>query len=177
MSDPLHRVRLDKWLWAARFFRTRSLATAAAEAGRVHVGGERAKPAKALKIGDRLDVRIGPWRWSVDVVALAERRGPASVARTLYVERPESIAERLALAAQQRASRPSNPLHRGRPTKKQRRDFDRTGVAADAVDAADAASGHTDDDLDAGDPDRWQDPEAWDFPDDASDAAPVSPDA
>jgi ribosome-associated heat shock protein Hsp15 len=172
MSEALTKVRLDKWLWAARFFRTRSLATAAAEAGRIQIAGERAKPAKLLKAGDRLEVRIGPYRWDVTVTALADRRGSAAVARTLYTESETSLAERLVRIAEIRASRPGSPLWRGRPTKKLRRDFDRAtdGHAArvgdgsfsdtDAVgaDAADFdASRDADFDLGDADPESFDD--------------------
>ncbi|MBI1396332.1 MAG: RNA-binding protein [Betaproteobacteria bacterium] len=119
------RVRIDKWLWAARFFKTRSLASTAVEGGKVQVGGERVKPARALKVGDQLSVRIGPYQWSITVCALSDRRGPAPEARKLYVESEESRVARETLAARIRAERPANPLHRGRPTKKARRELDR----------------------------------------------------
>lgn len=168
MSAVPDKVRLDKWLWCARFFRTRSLATTAVEAGRVQVNDERAKPAKAIRVGDRLDVRIGAYRWRVVVHGVAERRGPAAVARTLYAETEASLAERLERVAQIRAARPSNPLHRGRPTKKLRRDFDRGESALDRVlpEFASEAEAEIADQAD----DRWLDPEAWDDPDEVGDA-------
>ncbi|NBS48917.1 MAG: RNA-binding S4 domain-containing protein, partial [Betaproteobacteria bacterium] len=87
------RVRIDKWLWAARFFKTRSLAAEAVEGGKAQWQGNRVKPAHAVKVGDRLQVRIGAMHWEIDVLALSERRGSASIAQTLYRETPESLAE------------------------------------------------------------------------------------
>lgn len=112
------RVRLDKWLWAARFFKTRGLATQAVEGGRVRVNDARVKPAKELRPGDRLRVHIGEYEWELTVLALAERRGPAEVARTLYQESEDSQRRRAEQAAQRRlAASPAAEL-RGRPTKK-----------------------------------------------------------
>src|SRR3954465_10136602 len=88
-------MRLDKWLWAARFFKTRSLAQQALAAGRVQLNGERTKPAHEVKMGDRVVVRVNEWRWEVTVRALSERRGPAAEARKLYDETEASRAERL----------------------------------------------------------------------------------
>ena len=92
------RVRLDKWLWAARFFKTRSLATEAVSGGKVHVNDARVKPARAVQIGDTLDIRRGPYTATVVVKALSERRGPASQAVTLYEETQDSIDKREQLA-------------------------------------------------------------------------------
>jgi ribosome-associated heat shock protein Hsp15 len=92
-------VRLDKWLWAARFFKTRGLATDAVLGGHVQLNGARVKPAKGVHTGDRLDIRIGTVTWAVEVVGLSEKRGPATVARTLYAETAESEAARAAHAA------------------------------------------------------------------------------
>ncbi len=125
MSEPADRVRVDKWLWAARFFKTRSLASDAVEGGKVHVGGERVKPAKAVKVGDALTIRVGAFQWQVKVLALSDRRGPATEAQKLYVESPESLVARQRLGDELRANRPANPLHKGRPTKKARREMDR----------------------------------------------------
>src|SRR3954451_891491 len=88
-------MRLDKWLWAARFFKTRSLAQQALAAGRVQLNGERTKPAREVKTGDRVVVRVNEWRWEVTVRALSERRGPAAEARKLYDATEASRAERL----------------------------------------------------------------------------------
>jgi ribosome-associated heat shock protein Hsp15 len=125
LSAPPDRLRVDKWLWAARFFKTRSLAADAVDGGKVQVNGERAKPAKALKPGDALVIRIGPYAWTVTVLALSDRRGPAPEAQKLYAEGEESRLARETVAAQVRAARPANPLQKGRPTKKARRDIDR----------------------------------------------------
>ncbi|MGH7710970.1 MAG: RNA-binding S4 domain-containing protein [Gemmatimonadaceae bacterium] len=119
-------VRLDVWLWAARFYKTRSLASHAIELGRVLVGGERAKRARLLRVGDELVVRHPPFERVVLVRELSDTRGPASVAATLYDETAESRAAREKLAAQLRAMGPSAVRDSaGRPTKKERRDFDR----------------------------------------------------
>jgi len=116
-------VRLDKWLWAARFFKTRSLAVQAIEAGHVAVNGDRAKPAKEVRPGDRLVVRRPPFEHVVVVKACAERRGPASEAAKLYEESEESRARRTVLAAEMKAL--PQPRFRGRPTKKTRRDYEK----------------------------------------------------
>jgi ribosome-associated heat shock protein Hsp15 len=125
LSEAPDRLRVDKWLWAARFFKTRSLAADAVDGGKVHVNGERVKPAKTLKAGDALAIRIGPYAWNVVVLGLSDRRGPAPEAQKLYSEGEESRLARETVAAQVRAARPTNPLHKGRPTKKARRDIDR----------------------------------------------------
>jgi ribosome-associated heat shock protein Hsp15 len=120
------RVRIDKWLWAARFFKTRSLAADAVVAGKVLVDGERAKPAKLIQIGDELRVRLGPYEHVLHVRALSERRGPATVAATLYGETAESVATRARLAEQHRLA-PAAFVYeeKGRPTKRDRRELDR----------------------------------------------------
>ena len=119
------RVRIDKWLWAARFFKTRSLAAQAVEAGRVRLNDVRVKPAREVKVGDALAVGVGEHEWLIDVKALAVQRGPATVARTLYEERPESIARReAAIAARREHADPAQDLH-GRPTKRDRRQIRR----------------------------------------------------
>jgi len=118
------RVRLDKWLWAARFFKTRGLAADAIDGGKVDVNGARAKRAKMVQIGDEVRVRQTPFEHVVHVRGLSERRGPASVAATLYEETPESKAKRASLATQFR-SMPSDDWESGRPTKRDRRDIDR----------------------------------------------------
>lgn len=118
MTPPLDRIRLDKWLWAARFFKTRGLATEAVEGGRARVNDARAKPSKEIRAGDRLRVHIGEYEWELTVLALAERRGPAEVARTLYRESDASQRRRAEQAAERRlAASPAAEL-RGRPTKK-----------------------------------------------------------
>src|SRR5258706_1001227 len=92
MSEPRNRVRIDKWLWAARFCKTRALAQAAVVAGKVRLHDERIKPSKDVKVGEALTIRVGEFEWSITVTALSDRRGPAEEARKLYVESEESIA-------------------------------------------------------------------------------------
>ena len=112
-------VRIDRWLWAARFFKTRSSAAAAVSGGKVHFNGQRTKPAKAVRAGDRLDVRRGDIRWEVTVLGTAERRGPAREARTLYEELPESVERRVREREERRERRLAAGA--GRPTKRDRR--------------------------------------------------------
>jgi ribosome-associated heat shock protein Hsp15 len=116
-------MRLDKWLWAARFFKTRTLAVEAIDGGRVSVNGERAKPAKELKVGDAVSVRRPPFEHMVAVRQLSDKRGPASVAATLFEETEESRARRTVLAAEMKSL--PQPRFKGRPTKKTRRDYER----------------------------------------------------
>ena len=121
MTDPADRLRIDKWLWAARFFKTRSLAAQAVDGGRVQVNGARVKPSKDVKPGDEVAVHIGELEWVVDVRALAARRGPAEAARRLYEEREESrLRRQAALDARKLLPEPAFGL-RGRPTKRDRR--------------------------------------------------------
>jgi ribosome-associated heat shock protein Hsp15 len=121
MDDDDSRVRLDKWLWAARFFQTRSLAAQAVDGGRVRVNGLRVKPARELKVGDEVTVHVNELEWVIDVRGLSIRRGPATEARTLYQERPESIAKRdAALAVRKLLHEPAVGMQ-GRPTKRDRR--------------------------------------------------------
>ena len=124
-SDDVIRVRLDKWLWAARFYKTRSLAADAVEAGRVEVNGERAKRAKQLQVGDSLRIRLGPYHHIVTVRAVSERRGPASVAATLYEESEEGRKAREALQVQVKAAQSESGYDRGRPSKKDRREIEK----------------------------------------------------
>ena len=114
-------VRVDKWLWAARFFKTRALATDAVLGGHVHLNGARVKPAKDVRVGDELQIRIGTLEWTVDVVGLAERRGPASVAQGLYAERPESREARERHTLERRLAKPLGADLGARPTKQDRR--------------------------------------------------------
>jgi ribosome-associated heat shock protein Hsp15 len=117
-------VRLDKWLWAARFYKTRALATEAVLGGHVQLNGLRAKPARTVQVGDQLEVRKGTARYAVTVRGLADRRGPASVAATLYEESPESRAAREQHAAERRFARPIGSDLGSRPTKQDRRRLD-----------------------------------------------------
>ncbi|HET9337674.1 MAG TPA: RNA-binding S4 domain-containing protein [Casimicrobiaceae bacterium] len=116
------RMRLDRWLWAARFYKTRTLACEAIDDGHVRVGGERVKPARPLRPGDRVQVRKGGIAWDVVVAALADKRGSAEVAAALYREDEASIAARREAIAQRRAAAP--PRFPGRPTKRDRRALD-----------------------------------------------------
>ncbi|HMM46390.1 MAG TPA: RNA-binding S4 domain-containing protein [Thiobacillaceae bacterium] len=118
---PPGRMRLDKWLWAARFFKTRSLARQALEQGRVKLNGERAKASREIGPADRLEVRIGDAEWSIRVRALAMQRGPAPVAQTLYAEEPESLARRQEQMAERRLAMHPAATVKGRPTKRDRR--------------------------------------------------------
>lgn len=123
MAVAPDRLRIDKWLWAARFFKTRSLAAQAVDGGKVQCNGERVKPARLLRVGDSLRIRQGPYEIEAEVLVLSERRGPASEAALLYVESTASIAARAALKEALRAE----PVYenKGRPTKKNRRHITR----------------------------------------------------
>src|SRR5690349_9289207 len=120
------RLRVDKWLWVARFYKTRSLASDAVKGGLVQVGGQRVKPSKEIGAGDRLEITIGQSRRTLTVLAIAQRRGPATEAVLLYEETPESRAERERLAAERRLAQPPGSDLGGRPTKRDRRRFDAT---------------------------------------------------
>lgn len=117
-------VRLDKWLWAARFFKTRSLAAEAVDGGKVHVNGSRVKRARVVHTGDTVEIRLGAYEHRVVVRALSDRRGPATVAQTLYEEVPESIAERERVRAASRVDAMSGVRDAGRPDKRDRRRID-----------------------------------------------------
>jgi ribosome-associated heat shock protein Hsp15 len=117
----VERVRIDKWLWAARFAKTRSAATKLVLAGHVKVGGERVKPAREVAAGETVEIRTGQVRRSVVVTGIADRRGPAKVAATLYEETPESREERERLAQERRLVRPLGADLGARPTKLERR--------------------------------------------------------
>jgi ribosome-associated heat shock protein Hsp15 len=117
------KFRIDKWLWAARFFKTRALAADALETGKVQVNGVRPKPAKALAAGDVLTIRLGPYQHVIEVLALSGKRGPATEAQKLYRETEESRLRRAALALQLQAqAQPTD--QKGRPTKKDRREIE-----------------------------------------------------
>jgi ribosome-associated heat shock protein Hsp15 len=120
-DNPVEQVRIDKWLWAARFFKTRSAATEAVLGGHVHVGGERVKPARDVRIADTIEIRRDELRWTVVVSALADRRGPASVAATLYEETSESLDARERHRLERRLARPLGSDLGARPTKQARR--------------------------------------------------------
>ena len=122
MNDP---VRVDRWLWAARLVKTRSLAAEAVKGGRVHVNGRAIKPSREVRPGDRLAITTGAVRRTVIVRATAERRGPAREAALLYDETPESIGAREGLAAERRAAGRTVVNLGGRPTKRDRRRYER----------------------------------------------------
>lgn len=115
------KVRVDKWLWAARFYKTRSLATDAINGGKVHVNGQRIKPSRAVNIGDVVKLRQGELQKSITVTAISDRRGPASMAATLYEESADSQQQREAFIEQRKLLRASLPDDARRPNKKQRR--------------------------------------------------------
>jgi ribosome-associated heat shock protein Hsp15 len=117
----MERVRIDRWLWAARFFKTRGAATEAVLGGHVHLGGERVKPARAVAVGETIEIRRGDEQWTVVVTGLAERRGSAAVAATLYEETPESREAREQQRLQRRLARPLGADLGARPTKQARR--------------------------------------------------------
>jgi ribosome-associated heat shock protein Hsp15 len=114
-------VRIDKWLWAARFFKTRSLAQAAVESGKVTLNGERVKPAKDVRVSDRIDVRIGDVTRDVTIAELSDKRGSAAVASKLYVESEESMQKRSIQAENRRLGTEPAANLQGRPTKRIRR--------------------------------------------------------
>jgi ribosome-associated heat shock protein Hsp15 len=119
------KLRIDKWLWAARFFKTRSLAADAVDKGHVRIGGVGVKPAKDVRVGDLVEIEIERVVWQVEVLGVCDVRGPASVAQTLYAETGESNAKRQAEMERRRTYRePAAELH-GRPTKRDRRIIDR----------------------------------------------------
>ena len=114
-------LRIDKWLWAARFFKTRSLAAEAVTGGKVEVNSARAKPSRAVRPGDQVSIRRGPYEWTVLVEAVNVRRGPAREAQELYTETEESIRKREAIAAQLKLEHAPDRDFSGRPSKKDRR--------------------------------------------------------
>jgi ribosome-associated heat shock protein Hsp15 len=122
----MERLRIDKWLWAARFYKTRSLASDEIAKGRVLVNGAAAKPARDLKVGDTIQLHLGSTVRSLNVLALDDKRGPASVAALLYQETAQSVELRLHAAEQRRlAPEPALTLQQGRPTKRDRRDTEK----------------------------------------------------
>lgn len=123
MSDG--KIRIDKWLWAARFFKTRNLATEAVSGGKVHLNDSRVKPSRVLASGDRLRIRKGELEFRVEVLGLSESRGSASEAEKLYREEPDSIAAREARRDERRLQHSAAPQPHGRPDKKARREWRR----------------------------------------------------
>jgi ribosome-associated heat shock protein Hsp15 len=121
-SEP---IRIDKWLWAARFFKTRSLAAEAVAGGKVEINGARAKPSRNVRPGETLNIRKGPFEWTVIVRAVAKNRGSAPQARLLFDETEESVRKRAVAAAQMKFERPPEFDLPGRPSKKDRRAMQR----------------------------------------------------
>lgn len=119
------RVRLDKWLWAARFFKTRTLCADEIEKGRIQVNGAPVKPSKEVRVGDQVEIRQGPVVRTVQVRAISGMRGPATLAAQLYAETPESVERRKAVQERMRlAPEPAHTITQGRPSKRQRRTLD-----------------------------------------------------
>lgn len=114
-------IRLDKWLWCARFYKTRNIAANALKTGKVTANGDRAKPSKTVKPGDKLNIRKGPYHYVITVLDLAKSRKSAAGAALLYEESPQSISERESLATQLKAEAALMPKTKGRPSKKDRR--------------------------------------------------------
>ena len=121
LEETRQPIRIDKWLWAARFFKTRSLAAAAVTGGKIEVNDARAKPSKIMRLGDKLKIRRGLYEWTVVIKGLAKLRGPAAEAQLLYEETEESIRKREAISAQFKFERPPEFNLPGRPSKKDRR--------------------------------------------------------
>jgi ribosome-associated heat shock protein Hsp15 len=121
ISETDQQIRNDKWLWSARFFKTRSLAAEAVSGGKIEVNGARAKPSKPVRLGDRVNIRRGPYEWTVTVTGVAKLRGPAVKAQLLYEESEESKSKRDNAAAQLKLERPPEFRPSGRPSKKDRR--------------------------------------------------------
>jgi len=122
-NDNQEKVRIDKWLWAARFFKTRSLASEAISGGKVHINQSRIKPSRLLQVGDMVSISKGPYKTIVEVLQLSDKRGPAKVATLLYNETEESLQQRLAIQAQLKSQNLSMADYdgKGRPTKRDRR--------------------------------------------------------
>ena len=144
MSDQAAQVRLDKWLWAARFFKTRSQAKTAIEGGKVHLNNARVKASKDVRVGDTLDIRRGTNEFVVRVIDLAERRGNATMAQALYEETVESIDRRETDVARRRMERAGLRVPASRPSKKGRRELRRlkeAGFDDQAIDTDDDDAG------------------------------------
>ena len=121
MGETAERMRLDKWLWAARFFKTRRLAAEAVQGGKVHLNGMRTKPGKEVRVGSRLRISKGPFEWDIEVAMLPKQRRPASEARDFYIETEQSHARRQELTARIRAEKAAHPGAGHRPNKRERR--------------------------------------------------------
>jgi ribosome-associated heat shock protein Hsp15 len=123
MTDPAEKIRIDKWLWAARFFKTRSLSVDAVESGKVTMNEARIKPAKTVGAGDRLVIRLGQYHFDIEILGISNKRGGAPEAQKLYRETDESRARRAVIAEQNKAL--PLPTFKGRPTKRDRRDIEK----------------------------------------------------
>jgi len=119
----MKKLRVDKWLWAARFFKTRAVASKAVDGGKVHVNGQRVKSSRPIQVGDRLDITRGQIQAVVNIVGLSDKRGPAKIAATLYEETPESISQRELKSQQRKLLNASMPRSSGKPDKHQRREI------------------------------------------------------
>lgn len=137
-NQPAPAVRIDRWLWAARFFKTRSLAKQAIEGGKVHLEGQRIKPAKEIRVGQQLKITRGETVLDIVIAGLSEKRGPASVAQTLYEETEASIERRESNQALRRMERAGLRIPETRPSKKQRRDLLRLKTQIDLDSGRDA---------------------------------------
>ena len=122
-NTEINDLRIDKWLWAARFFKTRGLAVEAIKGGKIDVNGQRSKPARAVHINDQIKIRKSPFIYEVIVKALSKHRGPASEACKLYEESDHSITRRKEIAEQIRAEAATHPTYPGRPSKRDRRNI------------------------------------------------------
>lgn len=125
MPDTREKMRLDKWLWAARFFKTRQLAAEAVQGGKVHLNGQRTKPGKDVKIGSKLAISKGPYDWEIEIRVLPRQRRPASEAKDFYTESEQSHEKRQLLNERIRADRAANPVSDHRPNKRERRQIHR----------------------------------------------------
>ena len=123
-NDNNEKFRIDKWLWAARFFKTRSLAADAIDSGKIYLNDVRIKPAKLVTSGDMLKIRMGHYQYEIEVLALSNRRGSATIAHQLYRETDQSQRQRESIATQMKAQ-PQPFLSKGRPTKRDRREIER----------------------------------------------------
>ncbi|RQH04211.1 RNA-binding S4 domain-containing protein [Paraburkholderia dinghuensis] len=126
-TEPSARLRIDKWLWAARFFKTRSLASDAIGKGRVRIGGDPVKASRDVRVGDLVEIEIDHVVWEVEVLGLCDVRGPASVAQTLYAETETGRTRRAAEQERRRLFREPASALQGRPTKRDRRTIDKLG--------------------------------------------------
>ncbi|MGF6756356.1 RNA-binding S4 domain-containing protein [Paraburkholderia sp. GAS334] len=124
-TEPGARLRIDKWLWAARFFKTRSLAADAVEKGRVRIGGATVKPSKDVRVGDPVEIQIEQVLWQVEVLGICDVRGPATIAQTLYAETSEGREKRLLEQERRKTYREPAAAMQGRPTKRDRRVIDK----------------------------------------------------